>query len=409
MSTETVIEQPTTDSGTLALGASAFEKALADAEARKIVVAPVVDPEKKPEPVVAKPEDKAAKDKVAAEKPAKKTPLDVAPAKTEKKEDAAPVEEEIATLIKSEPPENASPSSKANHAAMRKGLERADAKIKEMARQLEETKGKTSAVPAEVEEKLKKAEEALKERDTLLERVAFERSPKFQQFIKNGEAELTAAKAYIPEGSEVNPAVIDQAARATGAKRAAILNESGLDPVTIGLVGNHLARADAINRDREAAQENWKSTQAEWTQEQTKAAETQATKVKENENRVFQSVGKKVAETLAPFQKTNGENPEWDAEVDARFQEAQEYFDGKRPLEETSRIIYDGLAGRIYKEAFEDLRGKYNDLVAETERITAAKPGAANGQSDTGKVVSSGDPMKDAGSTFEANRSRRGL
>lgn len=367
------------------------------AEAEAATPANVDAPEKVDEP--SKPDEKAPK----------KTPLDIASAKTEKKPDAPAVEEEIASLISSEPPANASPSSKANHAAMRKGLERADAKIKEMARELEEARGKTSAGPAEVETKLKETQAALAERDALIERVAFERSPKFQAFIKNSEAELTAAKAYIPDRSEVNPNVIDLAARAVGAKRAAILNESGMDATTIGLVGSHLARADAINREREAAQENWKATQAEWGAEQQKAQETRSAQVKANEDKIFSAVGKKVAETLAPYQKTNGENPEWDSGVDARFSEAQEYFDGKKPLEAIAEVIYNGLACETYRNAFEDLRTKYNDLVVETERITAAKPGAASVRQDAIPRASSGDAMKDAGNTFEANLQKAGV
>jgi hypothetical protein len=403
--TEKVIEVPTGENATLELGGTEFAAKLKAAEERKAAEAV--------EPAKTEPLKKAEQAKDKSEAVKGKTPLDVTPA--EKKEEPPAVEEELKTLIASEPPPNASASSKANHAAMRKGLERANVTITELKAKLQEASSK-SAAPAEIEERLKVAEQTAKDYEAELERVAFERSPRFQKFVKDGEAELIAAKSYLDgadavkseDGTAIDPNVIDLAARATGSKRHAILTQSGMDASTIGLVASHLARADAINRERAAAQENWKATQADWMAEQTKAAEVRAAQVKQNEDKVFSDVGKKVAETLAPFQRVEG-NDEWNAGVDGRLKEAQEFFDGKKPLHETAQLIYEGIAGRVYKDAFEDVRTKYNELVAENERTKAARPGAASTSQEAGKIETTGDPMKIAGSTFEENRARSGL
>lgn len=385
---------PASDLGKMELGGNEFETKLRAAEekaAEKEAAKKDEPPLKKDEPV--KKEEKADK----------KTPLDISPA--EKKDELPEVEEELKTLIASEPPPNASASSKANHAAMRKGLERANATILELRGKVEEAK--TPVVSAELEERLKTAEQTVKDREQELERVAFERSPRFQKFVKEGEAELTSAKSYL-EGTEINPNVIDLAARTVGARRVALLNESGMEPGTISLVAAHLARADAINREREGMQEQWKETSAQWTAEQTKAEEAKAAQVKANEDKVLQSVGKKVAETLAPFQRVDG-NDEWNTGVDDRQKEAQEYFDGKRSLPETAQLIYDGIAGRVYKQSFEDLRVKYNDLVADNERTKAALPGAAGTSQDNSTAPDpKANPMDVAGDTFEANRAKHG-
>jgi hypothetical protein len=407
---EAVIEQPKTEHQSLTLGGDSFETKVSERKAA--AEKPPAPPEKvEPPPKQVEPPDKtekAAPEKVEKAVPAKapsKTPLDLTPPE-KKAEPVVAADAEIDELLKSEPPANASASSKANHAAMRKGLEHANARIKELAGQVE--KAKTVAVPADVQERLTAAETAVKERDALIERVAFQQSPRFQKFVTEGEAELTAAKSYL-EGSEINPNVIDVAAHTKGAKRIALLTESGMEPNVVSAVLSNLTRADAINRDRDAAQENWKTTQSDWNAEQTKAQEAKAATAKSNEDKVFTEVGKKVAEDLAPFTTTKGENPEWDAGVDARFKEAQEYFDGKKPLQDTSRLIYEGLAGRVYKDAFEDLRTKYNELVAETGRIKAARPGAASGKTDTTPAASTGNPMKDAANTFNEMRAKRGL
>lgn len=413
--TEPVIENPTSEHGNLALGGDSFAALVKErkVDADAIVDAPEkVDPPAKPtDTPPPKPAEKAEDKKGAADTKTKvpgKTPLDLAPPK---KDDAPPADAEIAELLKSEPPANASPSSKANHAAMRKGLEHANTTILSLKAELAETKGKVGAVPVEVEDRLKTAEETLKQREAELERVAFERSPRYQKFVSEGEAELTAAKSYLEgvkndEGEAIDPNVIDLAARAKGPKRADILDKSGLNQTTISAVTSHLARADAIDRDREAAQENWKRTSADWTAEQTKAHEARAAQVKANEDKVFTDVGKKMAETLAPFQTAEG-NDDWNTGKDERFKTAQLYFDGKKSLAETAEIIYKGVACEVYKDAFEDLRTKYNDLVGETERIKAARPGAATSSADGAAPVVTGDPMKMAASSFDERRRNR--
>lgn len=410
---EPVIERETkidvlpsgSDLETLNQGGTEFEAKLKAAEAK---AAAKEAAKKEQEPPVTTDEPPPVKKEEADKGKARaKTPLDVAPTE-EKKPDAPPaVEDELKTLIASEPPPNASASSKANHAAMRKGLERANATIAELKAERDALKNKAPVVTPELEERLKAAEQVAKEREAELERVAFERSPKFQRFIKESDAELASAKAYL-EGSEVNPNVIDIASKTVGSKRVALLTESGMDASTIAAVTSHLARVDAINREREAAVENWKETNSQWNAEQVKAAEAKAAAIKANEDKVFAEVGKKVAASLAPFQKVEG-NDEWNSAVDQRLQEAQEFFDGKRPLNETSQLIYEGIAGRVYKDAFEDLRTKYNDLVAENERTKASRPGAAATTQDSAVTVNpKANPLDIAGDTFEQNRQKHG-
>lgn len=394
-----------TDRETLDAGGSEFEvklKAAEDAAAAK--EAEKGEPVKKDEP--SKRDESADKDMAAKAK----TPLDIAPAV--KKDEPPPIEDELKTLMASEPPANASANSKANHAAMRKGLERANTTIADLRTKLQESAGKTTAIPAELEERLKTAEKAVADRDAELERVAFERSPRFQKFVKEGEAELASAKSYLEgvkteDGVDINPNVIDLAAKTPGAKRVSILADSGMDASTIAAVTSHLARADAINRDREAAIENWKETNTQWTAEQERAGEAKAAQVKQTEDKVFVDVGKKMSETLAPFQKVDG-NDEWNAGVDQRLKEAQEFFDGKKPLQATAEMLYKAQACDVYKDAFEDLRTKYNDLVADNDRTKAARPGAAATSQDSAVVNVKGDPMAIAGDTWEQNRQKHG-
>lgn len=408
---ENVIEPPTTEHGNLTLGGDSFatkiaERKAASAEKPPVEIEKVEPPPKQVEPP-AKIDEKVtppAKEDKPAEKVPGKTPLDLTP--PEKKE-AAPADEEIAELLKSEPPANASASSKANHAAMRKGLEHANKKILALTADVAVAKGRASMVPEDVQERLTAAETAVKERDALIERVAFEKSPRYQKFITEGEAELTAAKTYL-EGSEINPNVIDVAARTTGAKRIALLTESRMEQATISAVMSNLTRADAINRDRDAAQENWKATQSDWNAEQTKAGEARAAQVKANEDKVFSAVRKELSEKYAPFQIVDG-NDDWNAGVKERNGRADLILEGKAPLNETAMVVEKGVHFDVIYDAFGDLRTKYNDLVAETGRIKAARPGAASGKVESGTAASTGDPMKDAASTFNEMRAKRGL
>lgn len=406
----TATESPATEPDALAMSGDSFaarlaagkEASAAPAEAKE--APPFAAPEPAKEPPAKEPvstESKPTDAKPAAPAKAKATPLDL-PAK---KEATPPAEDdEMAKLLAAEPPSNVPAAVKSSHAILRKGYETAQAKIKELTAQLEE-RSKSPAAAPETESRLKAAEELVKQREAELERVAFERSPKFQRFVTAANDELTAAKAYL-EGSEIDPNVIELASRATGANRLKILSENGVDGNAIAAISPHLARIDALNRDKTAAQENWKGTQAQWEAEQRQAVERQNATVKEHEDRVFSTVGKKLSETLEPFQKVDG-NEEWNSGVAAREAQVKAVFDGTLPLEKTSEVLYKGVAFDVIHEAWKDLRSKFNDLVAENERIRAVQPGVGSTKADSGaQPASTGDAMRDAASTFDMMKAK---
>src|SRR5207249_3932261 len=82
-----------------------------------------------------------------------------------------------------------------------------------------ETKTSDGAARAEIEaaqERVKMAETRAKELESTIERVAFMESPRFKQFVSDESATLTIAKSYF-EGTEINPEIVEYAARTTGA------------------------------------------------------------------------------------------------------------------------------------------------------------------------------------------------
>jgi hypothetical protein len=401
MSTAATIESPETkvDVTEIQSAGDAFSVALSKRKAETAATPENNLIDTKPPAEEAKPTEKPVEKKPDEAKP-KATPLDP----IQSKAPAATDDDAELTKALAELPDNAPPKVKSSHAILRKGYEREHARVKELTAQLEEAKSKTPSSNPDIEARLKAAEERAQQREAELERVAFERSPKFQQFLKASEDELTVAKSYI-EGSEIDPSVIDLAASAKGAKRIEHLTNSGMEAPIVSAILSHLARNDSINRERTAAQENWKGTHAQWESEQRAAQEKQEAMVRQHEEKVFTDVVNRLSKEV-PAWGIMEDNEDWTRGRNERYQLAKDAWEGKLPLEKTQEIMLRGVVHDITEASRAQSIQRINELMEENARLKAASPGAASSALDRG-ATSTGDPMRDAAANFDANLARR--
>ncbi len=342
-----------------------------DAMAAAKPAEPITEPEAKPAP----------KEEPKPEKP--ETPLEAAPAKK------ATLPQELISGEKSEPkideaiseieamalPATAKAESVASFAKLK---EQSKKVIQEKLTRIAELESKTSdgSTKAEIEaahNRAKAAEDKAKELESTIERLAFTESPKFKQFISEEMASLDGAKAYF-EGTEVNPAIVDLAARTNGSQRIRVLKEAGADPELIAAVAPYLAQYDSIQRHKTASLENWKVESTQMAEAQKLQQETALNQRREAEDRIWNATMSRYENELIPYRKFEGNDP-WNGRSDGLKSKAKLVFNGEGvSLETVADTIAKGVAYDALEEVRVALTEEIKKLATENAKLKAAKP-----------------------------------
>ncbi len=252
-------------------------------------------------------------------------------------------------------------------------LTAAEAKISDLEKRVGQAT--TNKEVETLREKLKGAEEKAAQIEDEWAKRALETSPRFQQqFVKKEQQAIDAAKGFL-EGTEIDPRVIDYAARVSGSVRLKVLEEAGLEAKQIGAVEARLAQYDSIQRDKTEAIEHWREQGAQWQDAEAKRAEAEQAKRTEFENKTWEKVLSKNA-NLLPFRSSKDET--WNSNAEAFKSQARDVFLGKGADPETmADIVQRGVVARsgFYDKIIEHLT-KENKLQAQQiAKLTSAAPG----------------------------------
>jgi len=293
---------------------------------------------------------------------------------TGKKEEPK-VDEDIAAIDAMVLPKNAKPEQQASFAKLKES-----AKTTILAREatINELKSKTAstATKAEIEEaqeRVKTAQARATELEQTIERLAFTESPRFKQLLSDETASLGSAKTYF-EGTEINPEIIEVAARSTGSNRIKVLTDAGADANLIAAVSPYLAQYDSIQRSKASSIENWKTESAQFAEAQKVAGEQATAKRKADENKVWSDVFSKHESTLVPYRKFD-KSDSWNARADELKTRAKQVFNGEDVgLEVVADVIAKGVAYDALDEVRVALTDEIRNLATENARLKAAKP-----------------------------------
>lgn len=288
---------------------------------------------------------------------------------------------------------------------LRDVLARRDAKLKEQTQTLEELRKKLETAPItsskEHDDRVAAALKRAQEAELRLEKVAYSESPKFQRFNAEHVAEISSAKSYL-EGTEISPSILEIAANQTGQARLATLRNAGMDAETIAAVGPHLARADAIRRERDASLENWKANMTVEQQAQQAQAAQQEQQRQQQEQVVLNEVREAKMKDNPAFTKVPGHD-KWNAMVEQNIRDAEDFAMGRKPLKDLFDLGYDGVSARTFKVMNAELTKKVNAQAEQIARLTAAQPGT--GRAADPKAGEAGKPV-DETSEYKASFNR---
>ncbi len=316
------------------------------------------------------------------------------------------VDEAISEIDAMVLPKNAKPEQVANFNKLKETAKR---EIESKLARINELESKTSegASRHEIEaeqERRKAAEEKAKEYEATIERIAFTESPKFKRFLDDEAATLTTAKSYF-EGTEINPDIIEYAARLNGAQRIKVLRESGADAELIAAVSPYLAQFDTIQRYKAGALENWKVEAAQQGEAYKAQQDAQAEQRRKAEDEVWGQVVTEIS-TLDPYRKFD-KHDSWNSRADELLSKAKAVYNGDGvDLKEVGTIIGKGMAYDVEHEIRMAVTEELNNVLKENAKLKSAKPGASNGQVAAISNDANLTPMEQAKSRFNQEMGR---
>lgn len=329
-------------------------------------------------------------DAATSEQPASVLPDDVLnPASKESPEEKSAIAEiEAMTLPKNAKPEKVAAFNDLKKRAI-ENLTKAEQKVKDLEDRI--SKSTSNSEIEKLNEKLKQAELKAAEIEDGWAKASLETSPQFQrQYIKREQAEIESAKAYL-EGTEVDPRIVEYAARTHGASRVKVLTEAGLSPELIASVNSHLAVYDGIQRDKQTAIENWRAQGVQWQEQEAQRIAAEKQQRSEQENKVWENVFQKNS-NLLPYRESKDEK--WNSRRSELIERAKTIFNGNgTDLPTMAEVVqkgvaYDALQENVVTPLFERVKL----LEQENARLKSAAPGGTITQ-PTG-TVSKTDPSK---------------
>lgn len=272
--------------------------------------------------------------------------------------------------------------------AIEKRIAEYEAKAKEPIGLDEATKGKLSEY-----------EKAVKERDEILAKVAFEQTPQFKErFVKpeaslRGQIETTLKE--LGQDSDMASTLLAMGSK----KRYEALEGMDIPQAAVADLTGILRAHDNLQRDKSEAIADSHRHLTAYQEEQKGAAEAESKRRMEEENQIFMRVGEKVSKEYEPFMRIEG-NADWNSGVDERNSEALKYLHGEKSFEDLSEIVRYGVGAKFqHDKIVMPLRAKVNELTERVSKLTAVSPGARP-QTDTKAPVRKMSADEEARETF---------
>lgn len=258
------------------------------------------------------------------------------------------------------------------------------------AQQLEE-KLKNPVIPDDFRSDFEATKARLAEREAELERVAVERSPKFQELFTKKEKGIKESFSSLSKDLGVDSDVAEQLLSASGKKRYEMIDDLDIPQSAKSDLTVLLRQKDELSKEKESFLSQSNEAMRAWQEEQQAQEDSRLAKLKQHEDRIFNTKLEALTKTLAPLQKIGDEK--WDAAVETNIAEAKRFFSGQITAEEAAEYAIAGATAKQVYKMFEVAQVRLQKAEEELQRLKAASPSVES----PGKAK----PEDDSKMTFE--------
>lgn len=255
----------------------------------------------------------------------------------------------------------------------------------------------------EVPESAKKEHERLSKRaaelEAELERVAYERSPKFKEKFGARETAMRSQLEATAKDLGVEDHQVAQLNALSGRRRFEMIDELDIPQSAKGALSSLAMQLDGIKAEREADLGRSREELTAWQQEQEQERKQQEQALRAEEDRVFAEELGTATTTLPAFQKIEG-NEAWNKEVESRIEQARQFFNGGADIKQLAQLALRGMNDLVSEKIIKAQQQRLKEYADQLSRYKSTNPGG--GSAPEIKTDKSGmNPMERAMATFE--------
>jgi hypothetical protein len=322
-----------------------------------------------------------------AQKPAAQTP----PAEKTWREEEPPK-----TLTK-----NAQESWKTFRSKAVADVEARDSRIKALESELAEAKTQLPQTQASLDQ----LKAQLVGAQSIIERVAIERSPIFKTKVLDQEELLRARLGKIIDGTGISAQEADVMLRGDLRSREAVLESRQMSTFRRQQVADIISKWDSVQEDREKMTARGRETLAEYINQQQQAQESARAKFLRESQEVFENQFALCKGKLEVYNHIEG-NEAWNKSADTLKTVARRLYDGNVSREMVAQAAILAPAAIAYQNLLRNAYSQIEELKTQVAKLKGLQPEVRDTGADVaqpGRILSSpnGDFVKDLVNKFQ--------
>ena len=265
--------------------------------------------------------------------------------------------------------------------------------------ELEELKKKLETAPPEA--KVKELETKLQDAEDYIGRLDLTQSKVFQEQYDAPLNELfgKVVRTFMKSGSDQQSAIdlarkVFRPGMSDPAKLEPILSE--FPAVVTGAVSAILEDREILSSKRDEAIQNWRQSKEASDMEERRRTSTEVgQQLTRAADVAFEAVVKDGSWLFKP-----GQDPKWNEGVEVRKNAALGYLRAGKP-EDIARLVMEGIASPTYRKSYEQLKVRYDSVVAQLDAVTKGRPGLAQRASSSPVASPAAEGPKTPGSVVD--------
>jgi len=271
--------------------------------------------------------------------------------------------------------------------------------IRELQAELDQVKGRVTNSDA--------LQQQLQQAQSIVERIAIERSPLFKLKVLDQEELLRARLGKTVEGTGLTPAEADAVLRGDLNTRERVLDSRQMSPFRRQQIVDILSHWDRVSEERERLTARGKETLTEFLREQQVAQEAQRAQYIRDSEKIFDDQLTLASQKIEVYHPIDG-NDAWNKTVNDLKTTARKLYSGQVPRELLAQAAILAPAAVALQNLLRSSYTEINSLKAQLARYQGVQPQVRDSGGDVtqpAKALSSpnGDFVKSLVDRFRAD------
>lgn len=264
-------------------------------------------------------------------------------------------------------------------------LAQKEGQLKQLREQLEVTKAQAKP---ELNAELEAARKSVSDLQSLVERVAIERSQIFRDKILGPQEEVKNRLAKVAEGTTLSGSDLSAMLSGDLTKREEVIEGHAISAYRKAQIIEALSAWDKTEAERERMLARGKQSFEDYTKEIHQQAESQRADVIRESAKIFEDQLVTLCPKLEPYNPIPG-NDDWNRNVEVLKQNARKIYMGECDRQTLAQVALLAPAAYVYQKLFQASQKQVGELKTQVEKLRGVSPSVRDRGADQPTAVPS--------------------